>query len=213
MHAMHEQMKAERTRRAVVTEAEGSREAAITRAEGEKKSAILTAEGQRQKDILDAEGEAAGVRTRAEAEQYRQEVVAEGEADAIRIVYQAITESGTDDRVIAIKYLEASQEHRRTARQRRSSFRPRWAPRSARSAGSPRCSAGGFRRADTRRPRSDARPTVTLVPRPAPSTCPARRGIRAKHRLPARLHLVRSLHLVNLAAPPGQPRTSPTSWS
>ncbi len=107
MHAMHEQMKAERTRRAVVTEAEGAREAAITRAQGDKESAILTAEGQRQKDILNAEGEAQAVRTRAEAEQYREQVVAEGEAAAIRSVYTAILESGTDDRVVAIKYLES----------------------------------------------------------------------------------------------------------
>lgn len=110
MSAMHEQMKAERTRRAVVTEAEGAREAAITRAEGDKASAILTAEGNRQKDILNAEGEAQAVRTRAEAEQYRQEVVANGEAHAIESVYGAIINSGTDDRVIAIKYLE-SLEH------------------------------------------------------------------------------------------------------
>lgn len=110
MSAMHEQMKAERTRRAVVTEAEGAREAAITRAEGDKASAILTAEGNRQKDILNAEGEAQAVRTRAEAEQYRQEVVAQGEAHAIEAVYGAIINSGTDDRVIAIKYLE-SLEH------------------------------------------------------------------------------------------------------
>ncbi len=110
MNAMHEQMKAERTRRAVVTEAEGAREAAITRAEGEKASAILTAEGQRQKDILNAEGEAQAVRTRAEAEQYRQEVVALGEANAINAVHGAIMTSGTDDRVIAIKYLESLGE-------------------------------------------------------------------------------------------------------
>jgi regulator of protease activity HflC (stomatin/prohibitin superfamily) len=110
MNAMHEQMKAERTRRAVVTEAEGAREAAITRAEGDKASAILTAEGQRQKDILRAEGEAQSVRTRAEAEQYRQEVVANGEANAINAVYGAIIDSGTDERVIAIKYLESLGE-------------------------------------------------------------------------------------------------------
>ena len=109
MSAMHEQMKAERTRRAVVTEAEGARAAAITRAEGEKQSAILTAEGKRQQDILNAEGEAAAVRTRAEAEQYRQQVVALGEAEAIRTVFEAIRDAGTDDRVIAIKYLEALQ--------------------------------------------------------------------------------------------------------
>jgi len=109
MHAMHEQMKAERTRRAVVTEANGTREAAIQRAEGEKQSAILTAEGVRQQEILVAEGEAMAVRTRAEAEQYRQEVVAMGESEAIRNVFEAITQSGTDDRVIALKYLEALQ--------------------------------------------------------------------------------------------------------
>ncbi|MEL6982121.1 MAG: SPFH domain-containing protein [Actinomycetota bacterium] len=109
MHAMHEQMKAERTRRAVVTEANGTREAAIQRAEGEKQSAILTAEGVRQQEILVAEGEAMAVRTRAEAEQYRQEVVAMGESEAIRNVFEAITTSGTDDRVIALKYLEALQ--------------------------------------------------------------------------------------------------------
>ncbi len=109
MHAMHEQMKAERTRRAVVTEAEGAREAAVTRAEGEKASAILTAEGVRQRDILRAEGEAQAIRTKAEAEQFEKEVVATGEAEAIRSVYAAINDSNTDDRVIAIKYLETLQ--------------------------------------------------------------------------------------------------------
>ena len=109
MHAMHEQMKAERTRRAVVTEAEGLRSAAITKAEGEKQAAILSAEGQKERDILNAEGEAQAVRTRAEAEQYRMEVEAQGEATAIQMVYGAINSSGTDERVIAIKYLEALQ--------------------------------------------------------------------------------------------------------
>lgn len=109
MNAMHEQMKAERTRRAVVTEAEGVREASITRAQGEKQSAILTAEGQRQRDVLRAEGEAQATVLRADADKYSQEVVAEGEANAIASVYGAIIASGTDDRVIAIKYLEALQ--------------------------------------------------------------------------------------------------------
>ncbi len=54
--AMIRQMSAERTRRAVVTEAEGTKSAAITVAEGEKQSAILKAEGDRQAAILRAEG-------------------------------------------------------------------------------------------------------------------------------------------------------------
>src|SRR3989449_9124869 len=49
-------MAAERTRRAVVTEAEGTKSAAITGAEGQKQAAILTAEGDRQAAILRAEG-------------------------------------------------------------------------------------------------------------------------------------------------------------
>jgi regulator of protease activity HflC (stomatin/prohibitin superfamily) len=54
--AMTRQMSAERTRRAVVTEAEGKKQAAITVAEGQKQSAILSAEGERQAAILRAEG-------------------------------------------------------------------------------------------------------------------------------------------------------------
>ena len=45
VQSMHHQMQAERTRRAVVTEAQGVREAAVTRAEGEKQAAILEAQG------------------------------------------------------------------------------------------------------------------------------------------------------------------------
>jgi regulator of protease activity HflC (stomatin/prohibitin superfamily) len=54
--AMTRQMSAERTRRAVVTEAEGSKQAAVTVAEGSKQAAILSAEGDRQAAILRAEG-------------------------------------------------------------------------------------------------------------------------------------------------------------
>jgi len=54
--AMTRQMSAERTRRAIVTEAEGNKAAAITVAEGNKQAAILNAEGDRQAAILRAEG-------------------------------------------------------------------------------------------------------------------------------------------------------------
>jgi regulator of protease activity HflC (stomatin/prohibitin superfamily) len=107
MHAMHEQMKAERTRRAVVTQAQGEREAAITRAEGEKQAAILSAEGGRQAAILEAQGQAEATKTAADAERFRQVAVAEGEADAIRSVYAAIHEGNPSTDVLAVKYLEA----------------------------------------------------------------------------------------------------------
>ena len=54
--AMTRQMSAERTRRAVVTEADGKKQATVTVAEGDKQSAILRSEGERQAAILRAEG-------------------------------------------------------------------------------------------------------------------------------------------------------------
>ena len=107
MDAMHEQMKAERTRRAVVLEADGAREAAIAIAEGEKQSAILSAEGIKQQAILPAEGEAEAIRAVASADRFRFETVAEGEAEAIRSVYGAIHDGDPSPDLIAIKYLEA----------------------------------------------------------------------------------------------------------
>jgi regulator of protease activity HflC (stomatin/prohibitin superfamily) len=98
MSSMHEVMKAERNRRAIVTEAQGSREASITRAEGEKAAAILT-----------AEGAAEAVIKTADAERYRQETVANGEAEAIKLVFQAIHDGGATPDVLALKYFEALQ--------------------------------------------------------------------------------------------------------
>jgi regulator of protease activity HflC (stomatin/prohibitin superfamily) len=106
MMAMHEQMKAERTRRATVTQAEGERQAAITRAEGERQAVILAAEAVRQQQILEAEGQATAVRELAEAERFRQQTIALGEADAIRTVYQAIHDGDPTPDLLAIKHLE-----------------------------------------------------------------------------------------------------------
>jgi regulator of protease activity HflC (stomatin/prohibitin superfamily) len=61
LEAMTRQMSAERTRRAVITEAQGQKQSAITLAEGTKQAAILGAEGERQAEILRAEGLAAGL--------------------------------------------------------------------------------------------------------------------------------------------------------
>jgi regulator of protease activity HflC (stomatin/prohibitin superfamily) len=107
MSSMHEQMKAERTRRAVVTQADGERQAAITRAEGDRQAAVLRAEGDKQQRILRAEGEAEAIQRVADAERYRQETVAQGEADAIVSVYGAIHEGAPDTPLLTIKYLEA----------------------------------------------------------------------------------------------------------
>lgn len=94
--AMHRQMKAERVRRAVVTEAEGT-----------KRSNILSAEGTKQARILEAEGQAAAIREVADAERYQKETVAEGEGRAIERVYSAIHTGDPTPDLIAIRYLEA----------------------------------------------------------------------------------------------------------
>jgi len=94
--AMHRQMKAERDRRAAVTEAEG-----------DKRSAILKAEGVKESQVLRAEGEAAAIKTVAEADKYQKLTVAEGEGQAIERVFQAIHNGNPTDDLIAIKYLEA----------------------------------------------------------------------------------------------------------
>lgn len=109
MAAMHEQMKAERPRRAVVTTADGQREAAIAQAEGMKRAQILEAEGHKEKAILDAQGQAEATRQVADAEKYRQLTVAEGQAEAVRSVYAAIHEGNPTPDLLAIKYLEALQ--------------------------------------------------------------------------------------------------------
>ena len=94
--AMHRQMKAERDRRALVTEAEGEKRARILQAEGVKESAVLEADGQ-----------AEAIKRVADAQAYENEIVAEGEARAIERVFNAIHEGDPTPDLVAIKYLEA----------------------------------------------------------------------------------------------------------
>jgi regulator of protease activity HflC (stomatin/prohibitin superfamily) len=94
--AMHRQMKAERLRRAVVTEAEGDKTARVLKAEGVKASAVIEAQGQ-----------AEAIKTVADADRYQKETVAEGEARAIERVYSAIHTGNPTPDLISIKYLEA----------------------------------------------------------------------------------------------------------
>ncbi len=96
MEAMSKQMKAERTKRAVILEAEGYREAEITKAEGDRNAAILRAEGQ-----------AEAVKKIAEAEKFKLSTEADGEAEAISKVFEAIHKGHPTNELIAIRYLES----------------------------------------------------------------------------------------------------------
>jgi regulator of protease activity HflC (stomatin/prohibitin superfamily) len=95
--AMTRQMSAERTRRAVVTEAEGTKSAAITVAEGQKQSAILQAEGNKQAAILNAEGN-------------RQAAIlnAEGFSLALSKIFEVA--QGVDANTMSLQYLEALKQ-------------------------------------------------------------------------------------------------------
>ena len=97
--AMHRQMKAERERRAVVTEAEG-----------EKRSAILRAEGVKEAQILQAQGQAQAIKEVAEAEKFQKLTVAEGEGQAIERVFGAIHTGDPTPDLIAIEYLKMLAE-------------------------------------------------------------------------------------------------------
>ena len=103
--AMTRQMSAERTRRALVTEAEGDKTAAVLRAEGEKQANILQAEGDKQANILQAEGEKQSNILQAEGEKQAAALRAEGFALALTNVYDAA--KGIDAKTMGLQYLEA----------------------------------------------------------------------------------------------------------
>jgi regulator of protease activity HflC (stomatin/prohibitin superfamily) len=95
--AMTRQMSAERTRRAVVTEADGQKQAAITIAEGNKESAILNAEGSKQSAILTAEGERQAAILRAE-----------GFSNALNKIFEVA--STVDEKTMRLQYLDTLKQ-------------------------------------------------------------------------------------------------------
>ena len=113
--AMHEQMRAERARRATVTEAAGYQEAAIARADGEKQATILTAEGHKQAAVLDAEGDAKAIELRARADKVRLELIGEGEGNAAKARLIGIKEAEPDTGVFDRRVSLGARGHRRRA--------------------------------------------------------------------------------------------------
>lgn len=108
--AMEKQMKAERDKRAMILQAEGLKQSQIEKAEGEKRARILGAEAEKEANIRKAEGLKESQLLEAEGKAKAIEAIAQANSDAIMKVNRAIIESGTDERVIAIKQVEALKE-------------------------------------------------------------------------------------------------------
>ncbi len=95
--AMARQMKAERDKRACITEAEGLRQAQILKAEGEKQAAVLQAEGRKEAAYRDAEARERQAEAEAKATAVVSEAIAKGDVNAINYF-------------LGQKYLEAYKE-------------------------------------------------------------------------------------------------------
>ena len=93
-NAMARQMKAERERRANITEADGEKQAAVLRAEGAKQAAVLEAEGRKEAAFRDAEARERSADAEAKATESVSNAIAKGDVNAINYF-------------IAQKYVEA----------------------------------------------------------------------------------------------------------
>ena len=93
--AMEQVMKAERERRANVTEAEGFKKAEVLRAEGQRDARIAEAEGEKVAQLKEAEGEADAIRA-----------VAKAKGEELQILSAHLGQQGTADYLVALRYME-----------------------------------------------------------------------------------------------------------
>ncbi|CAG8448296.1 6091_t:CDS:10 [Ambispora leptoticha] len=100
VESMHQQVSAERSKRASILESEGQRQAAINVAEGNKQSVILASEAVKAEQVNRASGEAEAILMRASAT-----------AEGIRRIASSINDSPSGSDAVALtvaeKYVEA----------------------------------------------------------------------------------------------------------
>lgn len=101
--AMDKQMKAERSKRAIVLEAEAAKQDMILRAEGDKQSKILKAEGEKEARIRQAEGQRQAQELEAIGEAKAIQSIAEAEKNRIELLRAA----GLDEQVLTYRSLDA----------------------------------------------------------------------------------------------------------
>ncbi len=104
--AMEKQMRAEREKREAILRAEGQKNAAILDAEGRKQSAILNAEAVKEAAIREAEGVKQATILKAEGDAQATLLFQRAYADSLGM----IREAGVDQKVLAIKSLEAIKD-------------------------------------------------------------------------------------------------------
>ncbi len=99
--AMEKVMRAERERRAAVTQADGKKEADRLESEGEQSAIVNRAEGEKRGAILKSEGEA-----------YARIRIAQAEAEAIRRISEALRDHNADPTqyLVAIRYLDSLKQ-------------------------------------------------------------------------------------------------------
>ncbi|QMV43351.1 SPFH domain-containing protein [Cohnella cholangitidis] len=104
--AMDKQMKAERSKRAIVLEAEAAKQDLILRSEGDKQSKILKAEGEKEARIRQAEG----LRQAQELEAIGQAKAIQAVAEAEKIRIELLRAAGLDEKVLAYYSFESLNE-------------------------------------------------------------------------------------------------------
>jgi len=110
LHAMQQQITAEREKRARIAQSEGVRQEQINLAEGERNASIQRSEGEMQAAINQSQGEKQAAINRAEGEAEAVKLVAKATAEAIYMVSQTIRQPGGIEAVnlkVAEQYIEA----------------------------------------------------------------------------------------------------------
>ncbi|SFN75030.1 Regulator of protease activity HflC, stomatin/prohibitin superfamily [Formivibrio citricus] len=110
LHAMQQQITAEREKRARIAQSEGLRQEQINLAEGQRNAAIQKSEGEMQAAINTSQGEKQAAINRAEGEAEAIRLVARATAEAIHMVSQTVRQPGGLEAVnlkVAEQYISA----------------------------------------------------------------------------------------------------------
>lgn len=110
LHAMQQQITAEREKRARIAQSEGVRQEQINLAEGQRQAAIQKSEGEMQAAINQSQGQKQAAVNRAEGDSEAIKLVAKATAEAIYMVAQTVREPGGLEAVnlkVAEQYIHA----------------------------------------------------------------------------------------------------------